>query len=197
VIGFLLVRPGPSRTDLSYAAVAAGRDAAWIGHLIECAGYGLAGFGLAVAACIVVQDRGAAWANVGAVLIASGGVLFAAMGYAVGVLGWYATETAALPAADGSALLAYLADHPAPLATADVLGFVLLSIGTLLICVAFWRSRALPSAVPITIAALTLGQFIPWPDRLFDVEQAALMASFLAVAWYAGQPHRPVARPNA
>jgi hypothetical protein len=40
---------------------------------------------------------------------------------------------------------------------------------------------------------VTLAQFAPLTDRLLDVVQIAVMAGFLAVAWFAG---RPVAHGN-
>ena len=190
VIGFLLVRPGPARGDLSYAATAAGRDAAWVGHLVECLGYGLAGFGLALATCLIVRRRGAAWANAGAVMVALGGVLFAAMGYTVGVLGWYATAADALPVSAGTALLAYAQADPARLVAADVAGFALVTLGTLLICVGLWRSAAVPRVLPVVLAVLTLAQFVLPQNRALDVDQALLMASFVAVAGFAGRSAR-------
>lgn len=188
VVSVLLVRPGAGRSDRSYAAVAAGRDAAWTGHLVECVGYGLTGLGLALAACLVVRARGAVWAETGAVLVTLGGILFAATSYALGVFDWYATATAALPAPSGAALLAYAQDDPGRLAAADVAGFMLLTVGSLLICVALWRSRAVPRTLPAVVAVLTLAQFAIPQNRLLDVEQALLVASFLGVAFYAGRP---------
>jgi hypothetical protein len=187
VIGFLLVRPGAERADRSYAAVSAGRDAAWTGHLIERLGYGLAGFGLALATCVIVRHRGAVWANVGAVMVALGGVLFAAVGYAIGVLDWYVTATDAVPTPSGTALLTYVENNPARLAGADVAGFLLLTLGSLLISVALWRSGVVPKALPAVIAALTLAQFVLPQNGVMDVGQALLMASFVAVAAFVGR----------
>jgi hypothetical protein len=187
VIGFLLVRPGPARTDLSYPAVAAGRDAAWWGHLVECVGYGAAGIGLALAVGLLVRGRGATWANAGGVLVALGGVLFAAMGYTIAVVSWYATSPGGIGPAAGAALLDDVRTDPGHFAAADVLGFVTLTLGSLLIAVALWRSGSVPRWVPISLAVLTLAQFAPWPDRAFDVEQAVLMGVFLVVAWFAGR----------
>lgn len=185
--GFLVVRPGAARTDRSYAAVAAGRDAAWLGHLVECLGYGLLGIGLALAACLIARRRGAVWATVGGVMVALGGLFWAAMAYAVGAFDWYATATAALPEASGSALLAYAQDHPERLVVADLAGFVLFTLGSLLVCVGLWRSRAVPKALPITIVVLTLAQFALPQTRVFDLAQAALVLSLGAVAAFAGR----------
>jgi hypothetical protein len=195
VIGYLLVRPGPSRSDLSYPALAAGRDAAWLGHLIESTGYGVAGFGLALTVTMIVRRRGAAWATAGAVLVSLGGVLFAAAGYAIGVLTWYATAVDVLDAGAGAALLSGVEKDPGHLGAADVVGFLALTVGSLLIAVALWLSRAVPRWVPIALAVLTLAQFAPWPDRALDLEQAALMAVCLVIAWFAGRPIAEAAAP--
>jgi hypothetical protein len=194
VIGYLIIRPGPGRGDLSYASLAASRDAAWQGRLVTTIGYGIAGFSLALAACLLVRRRGASWATIGAALVTVGGVLFAGVEYAIGVLGWYATATEAVPAPTGTSLMAYVEHNMAHLAVADALGFLLLTLGTLLICVALWRSRAVPRWLPAFMAAATLAQFAPVTERLLDVVQIAVMSGCLAVAWFAG---RPVAHANA
>ena len=188
VAGVLLVRPGPDRADRSYSAVAAGRDAAWLGHLVECVGYGLAGVGLALAVCLLVRHRGAVWATVGACAVATGGLLYAAMAYALGVFDWYATASTALPAADGAALLAFAQDDSGRLVAADVAGFLLFTLGSLLVCVALWRSQAVHRAVPVAVVLLTVAQFAVPPGRALDVVQALLLAAFLPVAAAAGRP---------
>jgi hypothetical protein len=53
----------------------------------------------------------------------------------------------------------------------------------LLLSVALWRSASVPRWLPIAIAVLTIGQFA-MPNALLDGEQALLMASFVAVAWF-------------
>jgi hypothetical protein len=186
VAGFLVVRPGPDRSELGYAAVRAGGDAAWAGHLVESVGYGLLGVGLAAATAVLVRGRGSAWANAGALLVTLGGVMFAATGYALGVLGWYATSSG-VDAAAGTSLLAAVERSPGHLAAADVLGFLALSLGTVLVAVALWRSGAVPRWVPAGLALLTLAQFGPWPDRGLDLVQAALALMCSVVGWFAGR----------
>jgi hypothetical protein len=182
-VAMLLWRPFPERDDFSYAGMAAVRDAAWAGFVVDAVGYAVAGVTLGLAVCLLTRGKGAGWANVGGVLTGLGSMLFAFGIYAFAVVGWYATEPAALPEPAGTAFMSYFGDHLGHLMGPMGAGFLAFNVGVLLLSVALWRSAAVPRWLPITIAALTIGQFVT-PDALLDVEQALLMASFVAVAWF-------------
>lgn len=180
----LLWHPWPERNDLSYASFAGVRDAAWAGLVLDGIGTAAAGVALGLAVCLLAPTRGAAWANVGAVLVAIGGMLFATaiVGYAT--FGWYATATDAIPAEAGASLMSYAEENFDRVGALQVPGFLLLTIGTLVLMVALWRCRAVPRWLPVTIAVLTVVAFVGLGGRVLDVLQAAQLASFALVAWH-------------
>jgi hypothetical protein len=167
------------------------RDGTWAGALIETVGYGLATMTLCIAVCRLTPKRGAALANIGAVVTALGGLLFAAASFAMGVLSWYATETDAVSPSAGSRLIDYVKDNPAHLLAVDAAGFVCLNLGLLLLASALGRVRTVPRWLPITFAVLIVAQF-PTPGRALDVVQATIMVMFVAVAFI----HRRVTAPT-
>jgi hypothetical protein len=181
---FFLWSPGPNRDDFSYASIAPVRQAAFVGYLIDSVGFGLVAVGLAVAMCLLVRARGAACANVGAILVTVGGVLVAISSFALACLRWYATSTSAISADSGTALLAYFKHNEAPIAGPQVGGFLAFNVGVLLFVVALWRSHAVPRWLPIAMTVLTLAQFAGIPDRALDFVQVADMATLIVIAGY-------------
>jgi hypothetical protein len=179
----LLWSPFPDRDHISYSSIAPLRDGSWAGYLIETVGYGVAAMGLCIAVCRLVPRRGAVLANIGSVLTVVGGLLFAASALAMGVLSWYATETDAVSPAAGTKLIAYVKDNPGHFIVLDVVGFLSLNLGLLLLAIALGRARTVPRWLPIAFAVLVVGQF-PTPGRALDTVQAAIMAMFIAVAFF-------------
>jgi hypothetical protein len=179
----VLWRPGVPRNDFNYADVAAVRDAVWANNLVDGLGFAVAGVALALAVCMLARARGAAWANVGAVLVSLCGMTFFAGEFAYGAFAWYATATAVLPADTGAALMTYAQHNMGHLAGPLVPAFIGYNLGVLLLCVALWRSRAVPKWLPIAIAVLTVAQFA-MPAALLDVEEALTMLAFIPVGWF-------------
>lgn len=184
VAATLLLRPGPARNDLSYASFAAVRDGAWAATVVDHVGFIVAAFALAIAVCVLTPSRGAVWANIGAVLTAVGGTLFAGGVIAIGVLGWYATAPDALSPASGTALMTYLAENPGHVSGPQIPGFLLFNLGSLLLAVALWRAGSVPRWLPILWAVLTVAQFVGLPGRMLDLVQVALSAVFVVIAWF-------------
>ena len=77
--------------------------------------------------------------------------------------------------ADGATFIAFIKHNPAHLVVIDVVGFLSLTLGLLLLAVALWRARSVPRWLPITLLVLLVAQFAA-PNRVLDVVQAALMA---------------------
>ena len=71
--------------------------------------------------------------------------------------------------------MACIKADPAHMAAPQIAGFLVLNLGVLLLTVALRRSRSLPGWLPIATAVLTIGQFADLPNRILDVEQAAVM----------------------
>jgi hypothetical protein len=187
----VLWRPWGERNDFAYASLAPVRDAAWAGSVLDGLGIAAAGIALGIAVCLLAPARGAVWATTGAVLTGLGGVAFSAALVAFGVLAWYVTATDAIDAEAGTALLAYFEENPARIAVLQVPGFLLFTIGTLVLMVALWRARSVPRWLPIGVALLTVAAFIV-PGRALDVVQALQMLSLVGVAWYLWRTPRPL-----
>ena len=179
----LVLAPGYQMDDFTYADIVASRDSAWTMYLVDGLGFAVAGVALALAVCMLARARGAAWANIGAVLTALGGMVFFAAEFAFASLAWYASTTDALPADAGTKLLTYLQNNGGHVIGVQAPAFIAYNLGVLLMCVALWRARAVPRWLPIAIAVLTLAQFA-MPASLGRVEEAVTMLSFVPVAWY-------------
>src|SRR5438552_2638511 len=107
----LLISPGFPRDDFDYADIAAVRDGGWATTFVDGLGFAVAGVALALAVCMLARARGAVLANIGAILVALGGLVFFAAEFAYGAFARYATATAALPAGTGAKLTAYAHAH--------------------------------------------------------------------------------------
>ena len=112
IAAMLVVRPWGERDELAYADLSPVRDGMWAGILVDALGFAVVGVCLGLAVCGLARTRGATWATVGALFTGLGGIAFAMGAFAFASLAWYATETAALSAADGAKVLDYVSDHP-------------------------------------------------------------------------------------
>lgn len=180
----LLWHPWPPRNDLSYASFAGVRDAAWAGLVLDGLGMAAVAVALGLAVCMLTPARGAAWANTGAVLAGLGGMLFATALISYATFAWYATATEAIPVEAGTSLLSYAEADFSRIGALQVPGFLMFSVGTLLMMVALWRARSVPRWLPIAIAVLTLAAFVGPQGVVLDVIQAVQGVSLALVAWY-------------
>jgi hypothetical protein len=104
--------------------------------------------------------RGPTWANIGAVLTGLGGVTFCAGMVAFGSFAWYATNSDAMPADSGSALMTYVENSPGHLLGLQIVGFMVTTLGSVLRMVALLRARSVPRWLPIGYLVLTAGLFV-------------------------------------
>lgn len=179
----VLWQPWGGRDQMSYADIAPHRDAAWLGTIADGLGVATIGVALGLAVCLLTPARGAAWANVGAVLSTLGGAAYGTGVIAFGTFAWYVTDTAALPASSGTAFLTYATDHPAHLLGLSIAGFLLTTVASLVLMVALWRSRSVPRWFPIGYTVLTIAGFVVGGVAL-NVVQAVQTLSLLVVAFY-------------
>jgi hypothetical protein len=187
----VLWQPWGERDHLSYADIAPHRDAAWLGLVIDGLGFATIAVALGLAVCRLAPARGSAWANIGTVVTGLGGVAFCAGNVAFGSFAWYATNTDAVPADAGTALMAYSKDNPGHLMGLQGAGFLLATLGSLLLMVALWRARSVPRWLPIGYVVLTVGVFALGGVAL-NIVEAIQTLSLVVVAFYAlraaGQP---------
>jgi len=180
----VLWQPWGERDALTYADLAPHRDAAWLGVLFDGIGFAALGITLGIAVCLLAPARGAVWATVGAVLTGFGGVAFCAGMVSFGSLAWYATNTDAVSVESGTALMTYIENNPGHILGAQMAGFLLTTVGSLLLMVALWRSRSVPRWLPIAYLVLTVGVFAT-DGVLLNVIQAAQTLLVIPVAYYA------------
>ena len=178
----LLWNPWPARNELSYGAVAPIRDNTWLGISVDGVGLAVAGFALSLTACTLVRQRGAVLATVGSIVTSLGGLLFAMGAFAFAAFSWYATETDAIPTSAGTDLMEYAADSPGHIMGLQIAGFLLFTIGVVMLSIALLRAATVPQWVPLMMLVLTVAQFAPVPGRILDLIQVAFMAILIALA---------------
>ncbi len=176
VIGVLIVKPWGERNQFGYEHVQPLRDEIWTGALVDGVAMAAVGFGLALVACSLARTRGARWADVGGAMTAIGGVLFAMGIFAFGTLAWYATDTAALAAPEGAALLTEVVDNPAHAMVVQTAGYLTFTLGLLVAAVALLRAGTISRWLPIAIIVTTLAAMAPMPDRVLDGVQIVQLA---------------------
>ncbi len=182
VAAVLLWHPWPARDQFAYGDIAPVRDATWVGILIDALAFATVGVTLSIVVCLLARHRGAVWASVGAVITTLGGIAYAMGAFGFAAVSWYATDTAALAAADGATLLDYTVDHPEHGMVVQMAGFLAVTIGTIVFCVALLRAKSVPTWLPVAILVATAAQFTPVPQRALDVIQVALMGLLVVVA---------------
>ena len=185
VAALLVTTPWGDRYDssadevLDYDGLAAGRDGAWAGMLADGFAFAVLGLTLGLLTCHLVHGRGRVAALVGAVLTTGGGILFAMGGMAFVTLTWFATGVSEDA---GRSLVDYANDSTGHLLGATLAGFLLFTVGGLVLAAALFRARAVPAAGLAAYLLLVLAQFAPLPGRTIDYLQIAMMALFVALA---------------
>jgi hypothetical protein len=176
----LLFRPWPVRNSFLYQELAPVRDAIWTAILVDAVAFAAIGISLSLVVCLLAPGRGARIANVGAIVTTLGGTLFAMGAFAFAAMTWYITDPAALPVADGTGLLEYTVANPEHVLLPQMLGFLLFTVGTLILAAALFRSGSVGRWLPIAIVVTTVGQFAVH-DRALDFVQIGAMAVLILV----------------
>jgi hypothetical protein len=138
---------------------------------------------LAIAACMLVQKRGAAWANIGAATTLLGGLLFGAAVAAEGAAMGYAGNPAALSRQAGATLLSYINHHPEMYVAPIIPGLVLSTLGPMFISLALWIARSVPSWIPIALFVGTVAGFFAPMQIGWIIGIPASVAS-IAIGWH-------------
>ena len=176
----LLFRPWPVRNSFLYQELAPVRDAIWTAIFVDAISFAAIGLSLSLAVCLLARDRGARLATVGAIVTTLGGVLFAMGAFAFAALTWYVTDPAALPVAEGTSFLEYAVANPEHVMLPQLLGFLLYTLGTLILAAAMLRSGSVPRWLPIAIIGTTIAQFAVH-DRALDFVQIGAMGLLILV----------------
>jgi len=181
VAAVLLFRPWPVRNSFVFGEIAPIRDGIWTSIFVDSLAFAAVAIGLALVVSQLTPARGGALANLGAIVVTLGGVLFAMGAFAFAAFAWYVTDPAVLPAADGARLLDYAVANPEHVMIPQALGFLLYTLGTVVLALALVRARTVPRWLPIAVIGLTIAQFIAH-DRLLDLVQVATMATLVILA---------------
>lgn len=92
----------------------------------------------------------------------------------------------------GTALTAFVNDNWQRFGVILVPGFLLLTLGSLLLAVALWRARSVPRWLPVAVGLINVVTFaIPFGPVL-DGLDAAFSATMIAIAWYLWRGSRAV-----
>ncbi len=178
----MLARPLAADDWHDYTAFSAERDATWIFSVLVGLATGAAFLTLGLATCLLVRQRGAGLATAAAMLTGAGGLGFASGFFASGALNWYATSDA-VPESAAADLMTYAEDHPLHVFGPQMAGFLLASLGCVLVAAALWRSRAVPRWLAVGVPVTLVLMIMAGTGVAYDVMFAVFMASFVAVAW--------------
>lgn len=176
----MLIVPWGERNQIDYDSLAPIRDSMWLGIALDALGVAALGIGLALVVCRLVSTRGARVADIGAVLAVAGSICFALGMYFFGSLAWYATDTSVLDPAAGAAIMDAAINSPGHGMLLQPVGFLTSTLGTVLLCVALIRARALPLWLPIAVLAATAATLFA-PNIVKDYVQAVQLALLAGV----------------
>jgi hypothetical protein len=170
---------------LSYDKLLDVREAAWASMLVDSFAFAVIGLTLGLGVLHLARSKGRVAALVGAALTTVGGILFAMGGAAFATVVWFITADGLSDGA-GPSLVDYANDNVGHLMGVDMAGFVLTTVGSLVLAAALIRARAVPLPAVVVYILLTLFQFAPLPGRALDFLQIAMMVlliGFAAVVW--------------
>lgn len=170
---------------LDYDKLLEVRDAAWSSMLLDSFAYAVIGLTLGLGVLHLVRSKGRVAALVGAVLTTAGGILFAMGGAAFATVVWFITADDLSDGA-GQSLVDYANGHVGHLMGIDMAGFVLTTLGSLVLAAALIRARAVPVAAVVAYLLLTIIQFVGLSGRVMDFLQIAMMvllAGLAIVVW--------------
>jgi hypothetical protein len=176
----LLFRPWPVRNSFLYQELAPVRDAIWTAILVDAVAFAAIGLSFSLGVCLLTPERGARLANLGAVVTTVGGLLFAMGAFAFAAFVWYITDPVALPIQDGTRFLEFAVANPEHLMLVQMVGFLLYTLGSVILAAAMFRSGAVPRWLPIAIVGTTVAQFAV-QDRVLDFVQIGAMAMLILV----------------
>jgi len=163
----------------------ADHQSAWVAATYGTALNVLGILALLTAVCVLVRERGAAWATVSLAVGALGTALYAVSAAIPMALTGFGTQTT-VPAADASALLDYVTGQDVTQPAVAFPGFLLLLVAQITITVALVRAKTVPAWVPILfIAGGALAVVFAGGGTLSAALALPQFAAMVAIGWYA------------
>jgi hypothetical protein len=175
---------------LSYDKLVPVHDAAWPSMLLDGFAYAVIGLTVGLGVLHLARGRGRVLALAGAVITTAGGILFAMGAAGFAAIVWFAGADG-LSDGTGQALVDFANDHPGHLMGPDMVGFLLTTVGSLVLAGALVRSRAEPAYAVVAYVLMVLAQFSGMPGRALDFLQIAMMLlliGFAVVLWRRADP---------
>lgn len=153
---------------------------AWPAMFADVVAFGLVAVCLAIGVTHLVRARGRLAATVGAALVVLGGLLSAMGSFAFVTVLYFVGE---LPEEAGRALVDTLNDDVGHVLGAEMAGFLLFTLGSLVLAGALFRARAVPRVPLAVYALLTVALFAGLPNTAMDLVQASqvVLAGALSV----------------
>jgi hypothetical protein len=136
--------------------------------------------GLSLVVLRLLQRAGAVPARLGAMLAVAGGVTFALGGFGYATLAWHVTDPSILDPAAGKAVLQSAIENPQHSLVVQIVGFLAMTLGVVLLSVALLRSGTLPRWVPIVVLVTSVLAFVV-PPRIKDLAQVVKMLAFVVL----------------
>jgi len=182
----VVTHPWGERLDSSaedvftYGYVVDNHANAWPAMLADVIAFGLIAFCVAIGAVHLVRGRGRTAATVGAALVVLGGLLSAMGSFAFTTILYFVAE---LPEESGRALTDTANDDVKHLLGVEMAGFLLFTLGSLVLAFALFRSRAVPRLAVGLFVLLTIALFVGLPNAAMDAAQAGqvLVTGALAI----------------
>ena len=164
---------------LAYDQIVDNHANAWPAMLADVVAFGLVAVCAAIGVAHLVRGRGRAVATVGGVLVVLGGLLSAMGSFAFTTVVYFAAE---LPEGAGRDLVDTANDDVTHLLGVEMAGFLLVTLGSLVLAAALLRGRVVPRPPVVAFVLLTIGLFAVTGTAL-DLVQAAqvLLAGALAI----------------
>ena len=185
--GLVLTHPWGERANSSadeiffYDQWVEHRGGTWPALMADGFAFAVLGITVALAVCHLVRGRGRIAALVGGVMTTIGGVLFAMGASAGAALAWFITSDGISEQA-GRDLVDYLNAHPMHQLGAQMAGFGLFTLGSLVLGGALWRARVVPRAAIVAYVVLTIGLFIGLGQTAMNTVQAVQTLVLAAIA---------------
>ena len=168
------------------------RSTWWAMHFFGGVCVTLLSVAVGLAAVVVCRGRGRAWAATSAVLLGLGGSLFASGLAAEGASMAYGASTGIA----GQQVVDRIYTAPGWYLSGIASGGALQALGTLCLCVALWRARAVPRwVVGVLLVGLVVGGV--WPFGLLAAAVSTLLTNVPLLALVVLAARRLVVRPDA
>lgn len=181
----VLTHPWGERLDssaddvLAYDHIVDNHANAWPAMLVDILAFGLIAVCLAIGVAHLVRGRGRTLATVGGALVVLGGLLSAMGSFAFTTVLYFVAE---MPEGAGQELVDTANDDVTHLLGVEMAGFLLFTLGSLVLAAALVRGRAVPRLAVAAFVVLTVGLFVATGTAL-DIVQAAqvLLAGAVAI----------------